>query len=54
MGAFDLLLVDGDPTTDITILQDQTRLLAIMKNGEFHKPPQSPNHQQGSALTNTP
>ena len=35
----DLLLVDGDPTTDITILQNPTKLLAIMKDGQFHKPP---------------
>ena len=42
----DLLLVDGDPTTDITVLQDQTRLLAIMKNGEFHRPPTTLNLQQ--------
>ena len=34
----DLLLVDGDPTRDVTVLQDKTRLVAIMKNGEFHKP----------------
>ena len=34
----DLLLVDGDPTSDVTVLQDKTRLVAIMKNGEFHKP----------------
>jgi imidazolonepropionase-like amidohydrolase len=35
----DLLLVDGDPLADIAILQDQDRLLAIMKDGAFHKPP---------------
>ena len=34
----DLLLVDGDPTSDVTVLQDKTRFVAIMKNGEFHKP----------------
>ncbi|MCW5748340.1 MAG: amidohydrolase family protein [Alphaproteobacteria bacterium] len=36
----DLLLVDGDPLRDIAILQDAGRLLAIMKDGRFHKPPQ--------------
>jgi len=39
-GAFaDLLLVEGDPVKDIQILQDRDRLLAIMKNGDFHKTP---------------
>ena len=37
----DLLLVDGDPLQDITILQDRTRLHAIMKDGRFHKDPVS-------------
>jgi imidazolonepropionase-like amidohydrolase len=35
----DLLLVDGDPTRDVSILQHKTRLLAIMKGGNFHKAP---------------
>ena len=35
----DLLLVDGDPLSDIRILQDQARILAVMKDGEFHKAP---------------
>jgi imidazolonepropionase-like amidohydrolase len=35
----DLLLVDGDPLADIAILQDATRLAAIMKGGVFHKRP---------------
>jgi imidazolonepropionase-like amidohydrolase len=35
----DILLVDGDPTQAVAILQDKTKLLAIMKNGRFHKPP---------------
>jgi imidazolonepropionase-like amidohydrolase len=35
----DLLLVDGDPTQDVTILQDRARLTAIMKDGVFHKEP---------------
>jgi imidazolonepropionase-like amidohydrolase len=34
----DLLLVDGDPLADLAILQDRDRLLAIMKDGDFHKP----------------
>ncbi|WP_288049286.1 amidohydrolase family protein [Acidiphilium sp.] len=35
----DLLLVDGDPAANVRILQDKTRLLAIMKDGKFHKAP---------------
>ena len=37
----DLLLVDGDPSQEIEILQDRDRLLAIMKDGAFHKAPPS-------------
>lgn len=33
----DLLLVDGDPTDDVTILQDKTRLTMIMQGGRLHK-----------------
>ena len=33
----DLLLVDGDPTQDVTILQDASRLLMILKDGDFHR-----------------
>jgi imidazolonepropionase-like amidohydrolase len=35
----DLLLVDGDPVANVRILQDKNRILAIMKDGEFHKAP---------------
>ncbi len=33
----DLLLVNGDPTEDVAILQDKAALTAIMKGGKFHK-----------------
>jgi hypothetical protein len=33
----DLLLVDGDPTRDVRVLQEQDRLAMIMKDGRFHK-----------------
>ena len=33
----DLLLIDGDPLADITVLQDHDRLHYIMKDGRFHK-----------------
>lgn len=35
----DLLLVDGDPTQDVSILQNRTKLLMIMKGGQMHKAP---------------
>jgi imidazolonepropionase-like amidohydrolase len=35
----DLILVDGDPISDVRILQDKNRILAIMKDGKFHKAP---------------
>ena len=36
----DLLLVDGDPLADITILQDRHALRVIMKDGALHKAPE--------------
>lgn len=33
----DLLLIDGDPLADITLLQDQRRIVAVMKDGQFHR-----------------
>lgn len=35
----DLLLIDGDPTQDVTILQDKDRIRMIMKGGQMHKAP---------------
>ena len=35
----DLLLVDGDPLTDISVLQDRDALRMIMKDGVLHKAP---------------
>jgi len=35
----DVLLVDGNPLSDVSILRDRDRLLAIMKDGAFHKEP---------------
>jgi imidazolonepropionase-like amidohydrolase len=35
----DLLLIDGDPLADITVLQKAERILAVMKDGKFHKVP---------------
>ena len=36
----DLLLVDGDPLSDLSILVDRRKLLGIMKDGVFHKEPE--------------
>lgn len=33
----DILLIDGDPTSDIMLLQDKSNLLSIMKGGVFRK-----------------
>ena len=35
----DLLLVDGDPTQDVSILQDKGRLRMVMQGGRLHKAP---------------
>jgi len=35
----DMLLVDGDPISDVRVLQDQKRIVAIMQDGKFHKTP---------------
>ena len=43
----DMLLIDGDPLTDITVLQDKSRILAVMKDGKFHREPPSVS-QRGS------
>ena len=31
----DLLIIDGDPTDDVTILQDAERIVGVMKAGRF-------------------
>ena len=33
----DLLVVDGDPISDISCLKDRDNLLAIVKDGVFYK-----------------
>ncbi|MEQ8355197.1 MAG: amidohydrolase family protein [Kiloniellaceae bacterium] len=35
----DLLLVNGDPAKDVTLLQNADNLIGIMKDGAFHKHP---------------
>jgi imidazolonepropionase-like amidohydrolase len=36
----DLLLIDGDPLANLAILRDPSRILAVMKDGEFAKSPE--------------
>ncbi len=45
----DLLLVDGDPTRDVRIMQDRNRLMMIMKDGVFHKHPAAARRPRGAA-----
>ena len=33
----DILLIDGDPLADLSVLQDQARIVAVMKDGQFHR-----------------
>ena len=35
----DIILVDGDPLANIRILQERDRILAVMKDGTFHRSP---------------
>jgi len=35
----DLLLVDGDPLADLSILQDKAKIIAVVKDGQFHRRP---------------
>ncbi|TAG49648.1 MAG: amidohydrolase family protein [Betaproteobacteria bacterium] len=49
----DILLIDGDPLADITVLQDKARILAVMKDGEFHRAPTMRGNQQTRNTINT-
>jgi len=35
----DLLLIDGDATKDVTLLQDKDNILMVMKDGQYHTAP---------------
>lgn len=41
----DLLLVDGDPVADVSILQHKQNLHMIMKNGDMYKDPRRPGEE---------
>ena len=36
----DMILVDGNPVANVKLLQDASKLLMIMKDGQIHKEPQ--------------
>jgi imidazolonepropionase-like amidohydrolase len=38
----DVLVVKGDPTLDVSLLEDSANLLSIMQGGRFHKQPGAP------------
>lgn len=38
----DVILVAGDPVADITVLQDHSKIVAVMKDGVFHREPAAP------------
>jgi len=42
----DLLLVDGDSTTDVSIMQDHEPIVAVVQDGSFHWVP--PWHTSGA------
>lgn len=35
----DLLLIDGDPLADLSVLQDKSKIVAVIKDGQFHRRP---------------
>jgi imidazolonepropionase-like amidohydrolase len=45
----DMILVDGDPLADITLLQDRNRILAVMKDGQFFRELE-PSHAKKMAM----
>ena len=45
----DLILVDGNPLANVKLLQDADRILAIMKDGAFHKAPRAAAQAQRQA-----
>jgi hypothetical protein len=43
------LVVDGDPTQEIRLMQDRDKLLVIMKDGVYHKAPHVTQHKSSTA-----
>lgn len=44
----DLLIVAGDPTREIRLMQDRDKLLVIMKDGAYHKAPHLAQHRSST------
>lgn len=44
----DLILVDGDPVADVRVLQKRERILAVMKDGRFHRSMPGRNGRNGN------
>ena len=42
----DMILVDGNPVANVKLLQDANKLLMVMKDGQFHKEPQTASQSQ--------
>jgi len=42
----DMILVDGNPVANVKLLQDASKLLMVMKDGQFHKEPQVASQSQ--------
>ena len=38
----DVLLIDGNPLQNLALLQDRSKIIAVMKDGEFHRRPPAP------------
>jgi len=47
----DLLLVDGDPLSNIAVLQQRERIVAVMKDGVFHREPEAMQGQRRFSLS---
>ena len=45
----DLIMVDGDPLADVRLLQDNDRIVMIMKDGGLHKDPGTLQRRQAAA-----
>jgi imidazolonepropionase-like amidohydrolase len=46
----DLIMIDGDPLQDLKLFLDRDNILMIMKDGQFHKPPQAGRSAQRAAV----
>jgi imidazolonepropionase-like amidohydrolase len=46
----DILLIDGDPVSNIRVLQDKERILAVMKDGTFFRAPEGTSRRLSVAV----